>query len=297
MSARPLLGCGTALVTPFDASGAVDEEALESLIDWQIEEGVDFLVPCGSTGEAATLSHDEHLRIVEITAERADGRLPVVAGSGSNDTEKCIRLSREVLERGATHLLVVSPMYNKPPQRGIVEHFRKVADAVDAPVLLYNVPGRTASNMSAATTLELAGHPRIIGTKEASGDLDQIGEVLLGRPKGFSVLSGDDAVTLPLMALGADGVISVVSNAVPRQMSDLVRAMASGDLERARSIQAALQDLMAAAFVESNPIPIKAALAELGRASDRVRLPLVPLADEHRAAIRSALARAEAVTS
>jgi 4-hydroxy-tetrahydrodipicolinate synthase len=293
---RPLRGCGTALVTPFNGDGSVDEASLVELIDWQIDEGIDFLVPCGSTGEAATLSIEEHLRIVEITVERADGRVPVVAGSGSNDTEKCIALSRAVAERGATHLLMVSPMYNKPPQRGIVLHFRAVADAVDLPLLLYNVPGRTASNMTASTTLELAADPRMIGIKEASADLDQISEILRHRPHGFSVLSGDDAVTLPLMAMGADGVVSVVSNVVPRQITELVRSMDQGDVGRAREIQEALMDLMNVAFVESNPIPVKAALAELGRITDRVRLPLVPLADHHRDAVRAALERASGGT-
>jgi 4-hydroxy-tetrahydrodipicolinate synthase len=292
VSDRSLRGCGTALVTPFSEDGSVDENALRALIDWQIEEGVDFLVPCGSTGEAATLSLEEHLRVVEITAERVDGRMPVVAGSGSNDTAKCVELSRAVVERGATHLLVVSPMYNKPPQRGLVRHFETVADAVDAPLLLYNVPGRTASNMAAATTLALAEHPNVIGIKEASADFDQMGTILRERPEGFCVLSGDDAVTLPLMALGAEGVVSVISNAVPGPMSRLVRAMANGDLERARTIHETLLDLMDVAFVESNPIPIKAALAELKRASDRVRLPLVPLAEQHRAAVRAAVERA-----
>lgn len=292
MSDRALRGCGTAIVTPFAEDGTVDEDGLRALVDWQIEEGVDFLVPCGSTGEAATLSLEEHLRVVRITAEQADARLPVVAGSGSNDTAKCVELSRAVVEQGATHLLVVSPMYNKPPQRGLVRHFETVADSADAPLLLYNVPGRTASNMTAATTLALAEHPNVIGIKEASGDLDQIGTILRDRPDGFCVLSGDDAVTLPLMALGAEGVVSVISNAVPGRMSALVRAMAEGDLERARRIQEALLDLMDVAFVESNPIPIKAALAELGRGADRVRLPLVALADAHRAAVRAALQRA-----
>jgi 4-hydroxy-tetrahydrodipicolinate synthase len=291
---RALRGCGTALVTPFAEDGSVDEDGVRALVDWQIEEGVDFLVPCGSTGEAATLSIEEHLRVVEIVAERVDGRVPVVAGSGSNDTAKCVELSRAVVARGATHLLVVSPMYNKPPQRGLVRHFQTVADAVDAPLLLYNVPGRTASNMTAATTLALAEHPNVIGIKEASGDLDQIGTILRDRPDGFSVLSGDDAVTLPLMALGAEGVVSVISNAAPRRMTELVHAMAGGDVERARSIHESLLDLMDVAFVESNPIPVKAALSELGRAPDRVRLPLVPLAEQHRDAVRAALRRAAA---
>ena len=248
MSGKSLRGCGTALVTPFEADGSLDEAALRALVEWQIEEGIHFLVPCGSTGEAATLSFDEHLRVVEITAEQVDGRVPVVGGAGSNDTAKCIQLCRAVATRGATHLLVVSPMYNRPPQRGLIGHFEAVADAVDVPVILYNVPARTACNMEAATTLALAEHPRVIGIKEASGNLAQITEVLLKRPDGFLVLSGDDALTFSVMALGGEGVVSVVSNAVPRAMSDLVTAMGQGDLGRARRLQGALHQLMLAIF-------------------------------------------------
>jgi 4-hydroxy-tetrahydrodipicolinate synthase len=289
MSVQSLYGCGTALVTPFEADGSLDEASLRALIDWQIEQGVHFLVPCGSTGEAATLSLDEHLCVVEITVEQVDGRVPVVAGAGSNDTAKCIELARAVAARGATHLLVVSPAYNRPPQRGLIAHFEAVADALDIPLLLYNVPGRSASNIEAATTLALAEHPRVIGIKEASGDLNQINEILLGRPEGFSVLSGDDALTLPIMALGAEGVVSVVSNAAPGEMSELVTAMERGDLARARHLQATLHQLMTAAFVESNPIPIKAALAEIGRIGATVRLPLMSLAEGHRAAVKAAM--------
>ena len=289
MSGKSLRGCGTALVTPFEADGSLDEAALRALVEWQIEEGIHFLVPCGSTGEAATLSFDEHLRVVEITAEQVDGRVSVVGGAGSNDTAKCIQLCRAVATRGATHLLVVSPMYNRPPQRGLIGHFEAVADAVDVPVILYNVPARTACNMEAATTLALAEHPRVIGIKEASGNLAQITEVLLKRPDGFLVLSGDDALTFSVMALGGEGVVSVVSNAVPRAMSDLVTAMGQGDLGRARRLQGALHQLMLAIFVETNPIPIKAVLAELGRIGETVRSPLTPLADTHRVALTAAL--------
>jgi 4-hydroxy-tetrahydrodipicolinate synthase len=289
MSVQSLYGCGTALVTPFAADGSLDEASLRALIEWQIEQGVHFLVPCGSTGEAATLSLDEHLRVVEITVEQVDGRVPVVAGAGSNDTAKCIELARAVAARGASHLLVVSPAYNRPPQRGLIAHFEAVADAVDIPLLLYNVPGRTACNIEAATTLVLAQHPRVIGIKEASGDLNQINEILLERPEGFSVLSGDDALTLPIMALGGEGVVSVVSNAAPGEMSELATAMERGDLARARQLQATLHPLMTAAFVESNPIPIKAALAELGRIGATVRLPLTSLAEGHRAAVKAAM--------
>ncbi|HKJ00831.1 MAG TPA: 4-hydroxy-tetrahydrodipicolinate synthase, partial [Longimicrobiales bacterium] len=277
-----LRGCGTALVTPFLDDGSVDEESLRALVEWQIEEGVDFLVPGGSTGEAATLTQEEHTRVVAITAEQARGRVPVVAGAGSNDTARAIRLSRAVVEAGATHLLHVSPSYNKPPQRGLVAHFTAIADAVDRPVVLYNVPGRTASNVEAATQLTLAAHPNIVATKEASGNLSQMGEILRGRPEGFSVLSGDDALTLPLVALGGDGIISVVSNATPRAMAELTRAALSGDTAAARALHHRLAPWMSAAFIESNPIPVKAALAAMGRLRNVLRLPLVPLAEVHR---------------
>lgn len=292
MSEATLRGCGTALVTPFLEDGAIDESAYRALVQWQIAEGVDFLVPCGSTGEAATMDLDEHLRVVSLCVEAAEGRLPIVAGAGSNDTAAAIRLSEAVCSVGATHLLHVSPMYNKPPQRGILAHFLAIADASPRPIVVYNVPGRTGSNIAAATTLELAAHPNIVAVKEASGSLGQIADILHGRLDGFTVLSGDDAVTLPLLALGGDGVISVVSNAVPRQMSDLVRAGLADDMRRARELHMRLLPLMTAAFVETNPIPIKAALAELGRSRDTVRLPLLPLADEHRPRIRAALDQA-----
>lgn len=284
-----LRGCGTALVTPFLADGSVDEKSLRALVDWQVREGVDFLVPAGSTGEAATLSREEHVRVVAITVEEAAGRVPVVAGAGANDTAKAIRLSRAVIDAGATHLLHVSPMYNKPPQRGLIAHFTAVADAVDRPVVLYNVPGRTASNMEADTTLELSRHPNIVAVKEASGNLGQMAAILRDRPEGFSVLSGDDAFTLALAAMGGDGVISVVSNATPRAMADLTRAALSGDLETARAAHHRMSPWMAAAFVESNPIPVKAALAAMGRIGNVLRLPLVPLAAHHRATVIESL--------
>lgn len=280
-------------MTPFKTDGSLDEAAFRALVEWQVEQGIHFLVPCGSTGEAATMSFDEHLRIVEITVEQVAGRVPVVAGAGSNDTADCIRLCRAVTECGATHLLVVSPMYNRPPQRGLIYHFQAIADAVDVPVLLYNVPGRTASNMEAETTLVLADHPAVIGIKEASGNLAQINDILIKRPDNFSLLSGDDDLTLPIMALGGEGVVSVVSNAAPKAMAELVNAMKEDDLERARGIQESLHQLMSAAFIESNPIPIKAALSELGRMDAMVRSPLTPLAEVHRATVRAALESAE----
>ena len=292
MSLDGIRGCGTAIVTPFDEDSGVDEKALRALVDWQIEEGVDFLVPCGSTGEAATLSSDEHARVVAVVAEQADGRVPIVAGAGSNDTKRALELTRRVEEAGATHLLHVTPAYNKPPQRGLVRHFTALADAASCPLVLYNVPGRTASNMEAETTLELASHANIVAVKEASGDPDQVSEIIRNRPDGFAVLSGDDATTLSLMALGADGVISVISNVVPGAMAGLVHAMEDGDMEQARRLHHGMASLMQVAFIESNPIPAKAALAEMGRIRNVLRLPLVPLVDAHRPALVSALAQA-----
>ena len=295
MSDTLLTGCGTALATPFTSRGAIDERALRGFVDWQIDEGIDFLVPCGSTGEAATMSPQEHYRVVEITVEQARGRVPIVAGAGSNDTAKAIETSRLMKEAGATHLLHVSPMYNKPPQRGIVEHFTAIAESTTLPIVVYNVPGRTGSNIEAATTLALAKHPRIVSVKEASGSLAQITECIVGRPKGFTVLSGDDELTLPILALGGDGLISVVSNVVPKLMTSLVRLAREGDLADARELHMRLLPWMRAAFIESNPIPVKAALAMMGKMENTVRLPLVQLAAGKSDAVRSALTVAGAL--
>ena len=293
MTATRLFGCGTALVTPFSHDGAVNERALRALVDWQIAEGIDYLVPCGSTGEAATLSPAEHRRVVEIVVEQTAGRVPVMAGAGSNDTRKAITLSREMQAAGATHLLHVSPMYNKPPQRGIVAHFRAIADAVQLPIVVYNVPGRTASNMEAATSLALASVPNIVGIKEASGDIAQITAIIRERPEHFAVISGDDALTTAVMAAGGDGVISVVSNATPRLMSRLVACCRAGDQAEAQRLEAQLTPWMRAAFLESNPLPVKAALTMMGRIENVLRLPLVPLEPSYAGAVRSALAAAE----
>jgi 4-hydroxy-tetrahydrodipicolinate synthase len=287
-----LRGCGTALATPFTTDGGIDETALRAFVEWQITEGVHFVVPCGSTGEAATMTVEEHERVVAITVEQAGGRVPVVAGAGSNDTHNAIAMTRAIKRLGATHALHVSPKYNKPPQRGIVAHFRAIADAVSLPIVVYNVPGRTASNIEARTTLELAQVAGIVAVKEASGNLAQIGEIIAGRPAGFSVLSGDDAFTLPVMALGGDGVISVTSNATPAMMAQLVNACAEGDAARARILHQRLAPWMRAAFVESNPMPVKAALSLMGRMQNVVRLPLVPLAETHLGVVRDALTAA-----
>ena len=290
----PLRGCGTALVTPFTADGAVDEGALRALVRWQLAEGIHFLVPCGSTGEAATLAAAEHRRVVELVVDEAAGRVPVVAGAGSNDTRRAIALSREMEAAGATHLLHVSPAYSKPPQRGIEAHFRAVADATPLPIVVYNVPGRTGSNVEARTTLRLAEVPNIVAVKEASGNLVQVQDILRDRPDGFAVLSGEDALTLATIAAGGDGVISVTSNATPRLMAALCERCAAGDLAAAQEIQRRLTPWMHAAFVESNPIPVKAALSMMGHCENVLRLPLLPLAEAHRTVVAAALAVAGA---
>ena len=290
-----LRGCGTALVTPFTSSGAVDESAFRALVDWQIESGIHFLVPCGSTGEAATLTDEEHLRVVRLAAEQTAGRVPVVGGVNGNDTRATVEQAKAVADQGPSHIMVVGPPYNRPPQRGFIAHFTAVADAVDVPVVVYNVPGRTGSNILSKTTLQLAEHPNICGVKEASGNMDQILDVILHRPEGFAVLSGDDPLTVPFMALGGDGVVSVVSNAVPGPMAKLAEAMDRADLPEARRLMKTLQPIMIAGFVESNPMPMKAAMAELGRMENVVRLPLIQLAEEHLPKLRDALRAAGAM--
>src|SRR6185437_14173847 len=274
MNSQRLAGCGTALVTPFTKSGEIDERSLRAFVDWQIASGVHFVVPCGSTGEAATMTVAEHRRVVEITVEQTAARIPVVAGAASNDTKKAIALSREMAAAGATHLLHASPMYNKPPQRGIVAHFRAIADAVKIPIVVYNIPGRTASNIEAATTLELEEHENIVAVKEASASLAQVGEIIRHRPARFSVLSGDDPITLQMMADGGDGVVSVTSNVAPALVAQLTELCAKGDFAGARAVHHQLAEWTAAAFIESNPIPVKAALAMMGKMSNVLRLPL-----------------------
>ena len=284
-----LKGAITAIVTPFKADGSVDEAALGAFVEWQVAEGIQGLVPVGSTGEAVTLSPAERERVLRITAERAGGRVPVIAGAGSNDTAAAIEASKVLGRAGATHLLHVSPMYNKPPQRGIVAHFTAIADASPLPVVLYNVPGRTGSNMTAETTLELAEHPNIVAMKEASGNTGQIDAILRGRPEGFGVLSGDDGLTLAVMAAGGDGVISVISNAVPGLVAQLTDALARSDLKTAALIHHRLSPLVDAAFIESNPIPIKAGMAMMGKMQNVLRLPLVPMDAKHEARMSAAL--------
>jgi 4-hydroxy-tetrahydrodipicolinate synthase len=287
-----LAGCGTALVTPFARDGSIDEKALRSLVEWQLAEGVHFLVPCGSTGEAATMSADEQRRVIEIVVQTAKGRVPIVAGAASNDTQRAIALSKGAKAAGATHLLHTSPMYNKPPQRGIIAHYRAIADAVDLPIVLYNVPSRTGSNVEAKTTLALAATPGIVGIKEASGNLGQIADILRDRPPEFSVLSGDDEMTLAVMGVGGDGIISVIANATPRLMSQLCDCMRDGDIVGARERHFRLLPWMRAAFAESNPLPVKAALAMMRKIENVLRLPLVPMDEKYAGTVRGALAAA-----
>lgn len=292
-----LTGCYTALVTPFTRGGAFDEAAYRKLVDWQIAEGVSGLVPVGSTGEAATMSLEERVRVVRTCADQVAGRVPVIAGAGGNDTALAIATSHAMADAGATHLLHVSPAYSKPPQRGIIAHFRAIADAAPLPVMLYNVPGRTASNMEAETTLALAEHPNIIAVKEASGNLAQMSEIIRHRPAHFAVISGDDPLTLGLIAAGGHGIVSVVSNAVPGQMSKLCAAALAGDFATARDWHLKLTPIFSAAFIESNPLPIKAALTMMRRIANELRLPLVPMDPKHEPRLRAALVTAGALAA
>jgi 4-hydroxy-tetrahydrodipicolinate synthase len=282
-------GCGTALVTPFDAGGAVDFAALKGLVDWQVGEGIDFLVPCGSTGEAQTLSVAERQRVVAAVVETVAGRVPIMAGATLNDTAQAVEEARRMSALDVEFLLVATPYYNKPTPEGLFRHFSAVADAATRPVCLYNVPGRTAVNMRPETVLRLAEHGNIIGIKESSGDLAQVQHLLAGRPDGFAVLSGEDWMTLAIIAAGGDGLISVASNEIPREMRALVHMTRRGHLEDARSLLYRILPLLEANFLETNPAPVKAALHAMGRIQDVLRLPLVPLSASRRPALLAAL--------
>lgn len=281
-------GVFTALVTPF-RDGSLDERALTELVELQIGAGVDGLVPCGSTGEAATLSHAEHQRVVEVVVAAARGRVQVIAGTGSNSTAEAIQLTRHAKEAGADGALLISPYYNKPTQEGIVAHYTEIARQTAFPLIAYNVPGRTASNLLPATLARLAEVDQIVGVKESSGDLNQIAHVIASVPDSFAVLSGDDWATLPMLALGAKGVISTCSNVAPGEMVDLVRAFRAGDLARARSVHYRLLPLFDVLFCESNPIPVKAAVAMRGLIQEELRLPLVPISNGNRERLQAVL--------
>lgn len=288
-------GTFTALVTPFRADGTIDESALRGLVDRQIDGGVDGLVPCGTTGESATLSADEKVRVVEIVKEQADGRTAVLAGAGGNCTADVIELAKRMAAARADGILSVLPYYNKPTQDGLYSHFTAIADAVTVPMVLYNVPGRTSSNLAADTTLRLAEHDNIAGVKEASGNFAQVMNILRGAPQGFHVLSGEDSLALPIIALGGHGVVSVAANEVPDLMSEMVRSALAGDFPAARKLHYKLLSLMDTNFIETNPIPVKAALAMMGLIEERYRLPMVPITDASRETLRADLAALELV--
>jgi 4-hydroxy-tetrahydrodipicolinate synthase len=281
-------GTYTALITPF-RDGEVDYPALAKLVERQVEGGVDGLVPCGSTGESATLSHDEHERVIDFVIEKANKRVKVIAGAGSNSTRETVRLTRFAADHGADGALLIAPYYNKPTQDGLYAHYAAVAESASIPQVVYNIPGRTAVNIAPETLARLARIDNIVGVKESTGSLDQISHILELCGPDFNVISGDDGMTLPIMAIGGRGVISVVSNLVPKQMVALVRAAAAGDFVKARQAHYALAPVVRALFLEGNPSGIKAALALMGASSDETRLPLVKLSDGARETLKKTL--------
>jgi 4-hydroxy-tetrahydrodipicolinate synthase len=284
-----LQGVGTALVTPFLPDGGIDEKTLAAFVNWQIQEGAHFLVPCGTTGESPTLNHDEHLAVVDITTRTAAGRVPVLAGAGGNDTSKVIGLAAEIKKLGVDGILSVSPYYNKPTQEGIYQHFRAIAESTDLPIIVYNVPGRTGTNILPDTIVRLAEIPNIAGVKEASGDISQIGEICTRVPTRFRVFSGDDSLTLPVIALGGHGIISVASNETPEMMAKFAAACLEGRWDEARNWNRKLYPLMKINFIESSPIPVKAALAMMGKIHEVYRSPLVKISEGARVKVASVL--------
>jgi 4-hydroxy-tetrahydrodipicolinate synthase len=281
-------GSWVAVVTPFQ-NGEIDEEALASLINWHVEQGTDGIVAVGTTGECPTLSNEEHIRVVEICVRASAGRIPVMAGTGSNSTDEAISLTRRAKDTGAGSVLLVSPYYNKPTQEGIYRHYMAIADAVDIPQIIYNVPGRTASRIEVATMARLAAHKNIAGIKDAVGDLNYTSELIARLGPAFHVLSGDDSLTIPMMFLGARGVISVAANVVPARISGMVAAMGRGDFTNARAMHFELWDLMNAMFYETNPIPVKTALAMMGKIQEQFRLPLCQMSQANRERLRSVM--------
>ena len=282
-------GAIVAIVTPFK-NGKVDEETLKALIEWQIKSGTHGIVPCGTTGESATLSHEEHMKVVELTVATVKGRVPVIAGTGSNSTEETIMLTRHAKKAGADAALVITPYYNKPTQEGLYQHFTKVADECKFPMVLYNVPGRTSVNMLPQTIARCAANRYIIGIKEATGDLKQVSNVIRLCPKDFTVLSGDDFTALPTMAIGGKGVISVASNVMPKEMSAMADASLSGDMDKAKGLHFKLFPLFESLFIETNPVPAKAALAMMGKiSSDEVRLPLALMSEANQGKLKDIL--------
>jgi len=284
-----LNGAFTALVTPF-RDGNVDEEAYRKLIEWQIQEGIDGLVPCGTTGESATLSHEEHEAVIRICIDQAKGRVPVIAGTGSNNTREAVGLARFAKQAGADAILLITPYYNKPTQEGLYQHFKAIAAEVSIPTVVYNVPGRTGVNLAPATMARIYKDiPEVIGVKEATANLTQISDILELCDDNFILLSGDDFTVLPTLAVGGNGVISVVSNIIPRDMHDLCAAYATGDKKKARELHYKTQPLCRACFLETNPAPAKAALGMLGKCDPALRLPLVPLLPENREKMKKTL--------
>ena len=282
-----LRGCGTALVTPFKSDTSVDEEALRSLVAWQVESGIDFLVPCGTTGETPTLSHDEWLRVIDVTVEVASGRVPIVAGATSNSTRDAVEKAKEASSRpGVDAILTASPYYNKPTQEGQYRHFKSIAESIDKPIILYNVPGRTGANIEPSTLARLAEVPNIVGVKEASGNISQVADVIHAVPQHFLVLSGDDALTLPVISLGGIGVISVASNEIPHEMAEMTRAALNNDWDTARRLHHKYLPLMQANFIESNPLPVKAVLSMMGKLEEVYRLPLLPMRRDTRSRLQ-----------
>jgi 4-hydroxy-tetrahydrodipicolinate synthase len=283
-----LRGCGTALVTPFHQDGSIDDAALRNLVAWQIDSGIDFLVPCGTTGETPTLTHDEWLHVIDTTIEVAAGRVPILAGATSNSTRDAVEKAKEIAARaGVDAILTASPYYNKPTQEGQYRHFKAIAEAVDEkPIVLYNVPGRTGANLEPATLTRLAEIPNIVGVKEASGNMTQIAEAINAVPETFLVFSGDDAVTLPVISLGGVGVISVASNEIPREMSAMTRAALDNDWATARALHRKYLPLMQGNFIESSPLPVKAVLAMMGRIEEVYRLPLLPMRRDTRSRLQ-----------
>jgi 4-hydroxy-tetrahydrodipicolinate synthase len=282
-----LRGCGTALVTPFHQDGSLDEPALRNLVSWQIESGIDFLVPCGTTGETPTLSHDEWLRVIDVTIEAGEGRVPIVAGATSNSTRDAVLKAQELGSRqGVEAILTASPYYNKPTQEGQYQHFKAIAEAVGKSIILYNVPGRTAANLEPGTVARLAELPNIAGVKEASGNLTQIAELCSTVRPDLLVFSGDDAMTLPVVAVGGVGVISVASNEIPQEMAEMTRAALNDDWNTARQIFRKYLPLMQANFIESSPMPVKAVLAMMGRIEEAYRLPMVSVRRDTRSKLQ-----------
>jgi 4-hydroxy-tetrahydrodipicolinate synthase len=285
-----LQGTGTALVTPFKPNGSIDEKSLRALVNWQIKSKVEFLVPCGSTGESATMTREERRRVIEIVFEETAGRVPVIPGTGTNSTLDSVELTNDAREIGVDTVLLVGPYYNKPVQEGFYQHFKTIIERCDVKAVLYNVPGRTASNMLAETTLRLADEvENVIAIKEASNNLEQIMQIIKYCPKDFAVLSGEDSLTLPIVTAGGDGVISVVSNEVPKDYSDMVRYALKGDLKNARRLHYKLFELMKINFIESNPIPVKTALSMMGKTGDTLRLPLTKMAKGNKDKLKKVL--------